>query len=191
MGIALIHLSSQRWMSPGGSTGRRVDWQGSRRLRVAAISIAAVVVQHGVMPDFTIFGVHPDLLLLLSLVVAITGGADRGAIAGFASGLATDVFLSTPLGLSALAYAVAAYGIGILAADADDLPWTVGGLAALGTGAGVSLYVVAASLVGGLEVTAARWLQVTVVLVVLNALLAPMLAPLFARAWRSRRPTPW
>lgn len=187
----MIHLSSERWITPSSGSSRRLDWHGSRRLRVTAISIAAVVVQHGVMPDITIFGVHPDLLLLLSLVVAITGGADRGATAGFASGLATDVFLSTPLGLSALAYALAAYGTGVLAADADDLPWTVGGLAALGTAAGVSLYVMAASLLGGLDVSATRWLQVTVILVALNALLAPMLAPLLARAWRTRRPTPW
>lgn len=187
----LSRLRSERWISVNGNGARSSFGGPGRRLRVVAVAIAAVVVQHGLMPDLTIFGVHPDILLLLTVVVGITGGADRGAVAGFAAGLATDIFLTTPLGLSAMAYAIAGYLIGLAAVDADDLPWTIGGFAALGTAVGVTLYVVLAGLLSDFSTGSGRWLQVTFILAILNSLLAPLLAPVLARSWRSRRPASW
>ena len=65
-----------------------------------------VIVQVTVMPHLRILGVVPDLGLVLAVAVAYRDGAEAGAITGFAAGLGYDLFLATPLGLSALVYAL-------------------------------------------------------------------------------------
>ena len=47
-------------------------------------------------------GAHPDLLWLLPITAALLDGPETGAIVGFWSGLAFDLVLPTPFGLSAL-----------------------------------------------------------------------------------------
>ena len=66
-------------------------------------------------PHLRILGVVPDLGLVLAVAIAYRSGPEAGALTGFAAGLCYDIFLETPLGLSALSYALTAYAIGVLA----------------------------------------------------------------------------
>lgn len=110
-----------------------------RALRVALLVTAAVVLQAGVFPDLRLLGVVPDLGLLVAVSVSYRDGPEAGAVVGFAAGLGYDLFLQTPLGLSALSYALTAYLVGVLRAAMLRSPrW-----ASLGLGA-------AAGVVGGL-----------------------------------------
>ena len=61
------------------------------------------------------FGVMPELMLGVAIASGWNGGPSAGAITGFVSGLAIDLYLATPLGLSALTYALVGYLIGIVA----------------------------------------------------------------------------
>jgi len=82
--------------------------------RVALMITVTVLLQVAIFTHVRIEGRVPDLGLLLAVAIAFDHGPEAGAIVGFVAGLAYDLFLATPLGLTALAYALTAYGVGIL-----------------------------------------------------------------------------
>jgi rod shape-determining protein MreD len=86
----------------------------TRFLRTFALVVTFVVVQVSVFPHLRILGAVPDLGLLLTLSVAYYEGPEAGALTGFAAGFAYDLFLQTPIGLSALAYALTGFALGML-----------------------------------------------------------------------------
>ena len=84
-----------------------------RRIRLFLVVVMLVVIQTTVFPHLRVFGAMPDLLLLATIAVAYEDGPDTGAIFGFFSGLAIDLFLETPLGVSALTFAIIGYLVGV------------------------------------------------------------------------------
>jgi rod shape-determining protein MreD len=84
-----------------------------RRVRLILLVITLVVVQTAVFPHLSIFGAIPDLCLVATVAIAYEEGPQFGAIFGFAAGLAIDLFLSSPAGLSALAFSLTGYGLGV------------------------------------------------------------------------------
>jgi rod shape-determining protein MreD len=84
--------------------------------RGVLLTFAVLVVQVGVVSDLEAFGAFGDLVLLLAIAAGSVGGADRGALYGFSAGLAYDLLLDTPFGLSALVYAVVGFGVGAVGA---------------------------------------------------------------------------
>src|SRR3954467_14858330 len=108
-----------------------------------------LALQLSLMPGLRIAGASGDLMLLFALTVAMVGGPERGAIAGFCIGLAFDLFLTTPFGLSALTYSLGAYvvgrvQVGMLRHSALLPMFTL----ALGTAGTVVLYALLARLFG-------------------------------------------
>ena len=73
-----------------------------------------VLLQVAVFSRLHISGAGPDIALVAALALAYREGPESGAIAGFGAGLAIDLFLSTPFGLSALAFTIAGYTIGLV-----------------------------------------------------------------------------
>jgi rod shape-determining protein MreD len=89
----------------------------SRRLtplRGAVVLVVALVAQIAFVADLRIVGAVGDLMLVVTVAAALTGGPDRGAAYGFFSGLTFDLVLDSPFGLSALTYAVIGYGVGLV-----------------------------------------------------------------------------
>ena len=87
-----------------------------RRIRLGFVVVICVVLQTTLFTHLRIDGVAPDVGLVAVLAVAYYDGAESGAWFGFVMGLAIDLFLTTPLGLSALSYAITAYGVGVFQA---------------------------------------------------------------------------
>lgn len=87
-------------------------------VRFFTVLVVVVVLQTELFSELRLFGVMPELLLGLTIASAWAGGADRGALAGFVSGFVYDVFLTTPLALTALAYTLIGYGVGVVAESA-------------------------------------------------------------------------
>ena len=87
-----------------------------RRLRLGFVVIICVVLQTTLFTHLRIDGVAPDVGLVAVLAVAYYDGAESGAWFGFVMGLSVDLFLTTPLGLSALSYAITAYAVGVFQA---------------------------------------------------------------------------
>lgn len=106
--------------------------------RLAVVVVLLVVVQVTVFTHLRLFGVVPDLGLILAVAIAYRHGPEAGALTGFAAGLAYDLFLETPLALSALTYALTAYAVGMLQAgmlrEPRGITPVIGGLSGLGGG---------------------------------------------------------
>ena len=96
---------------------RDVDLGNGRLMRVGRVAlllVMTVIVQVALFPHLRLAGRVPDLGLVVAVAVAFDHGPEAGAIVGFLAGLGFDLFLETPLGLTALAYALTAYAVGVL-----------------------------------------------------------------------------
>jgi rod shape-determining protein MreD len=165
-----------------------------RAIRLALLLVAVVLLQTAVLPHLRIGGVAPEIGLVVTVGVAFTAGPSAGAIFGFAAGLALDLFLSTPLGLSALAWSLTGYAVGVLQGAVLRASWwfpialtfvagVVGGL----------LFCVVGAIVGQGQLWGFSALRTVLGSALYGALLAPIVFPvvrfaLHAEGPRSARP---
>ncbi len=145
-----------------------------RTLRVAVLVVVLGVLQVAFFTHARLFGVVPDLGLLLAVAIAYRYGPEAGALTGFASGLLFDLFLETPLALSALTYALTAYAVGLIQAgmlrEPRGITPVIGLLAGL---AGGFVFAGLGILFGVDALRDTRTFQVIFVSAVYDALLAP------------------
>jgi rod shape-determining protein MreD len=145
------------------------------RLRVPLVVLTALVVHLSVLTRLRVVGVMPDLMLLLAVAGGITGGPARGAVVGFVSGMAVDVFLLTPLGLSALVFSVVGYCVGTAQTGILRTSWWIPVLTAfVASSAGEVLFALAGAVVGETHLVSGHLVVVAVVVGGTNALLAPL-----------------
>ncbi len=79
----------------------------ARTLLVTGLLLVAVVLETSVFPSLTLLGFRPDLLLLLTVALALRDGVLTGARVGAVAGLLGDLLLSTaPAGVGMLVLAV-------------------------------------------------------------------------------------
>lgn len=109
--------------------------------RLAVVALVTLVVQVVVISPLEIGGGRGNVVLLFAIAAALETDAERGALAGFASGLAFDLLLDTPTGLSALTGALVGWVVGSakesVLRDATVI-WI--GLVALASALGTLLY---------------------------------------------------
>jgi rod shape-determining protein MreD len=82
--------------------------------RLALIALLGVLLQVSFFSRVTLFGVSPDVLPALVVVLGLLGGAMTGAVAGFGVGLLLDGALVEPLGASSLVLLGVGYLAGLL-----------------------------------------------------------------------------
>ena len=85
-----------------------------RLLALAAILVAAVLLESTVLAGLRVAGVRPDLLVLAVVAVAMASGPTSGAAFGFAVGLVADLLFGLPVGVSALAYTAVGFAVGMV-----------------------------------------------------------------------------
>jgi rod shape-determining protein MreD len=158
------------------------------RLRLALLILAVVVLQTTLFSaGLRMFGVVPDLGLVLTVAVAFYLGPERGAVFGFLTGLAVDMFLSTPLGLSALSFALVGYGVGILQTGfVRSSRWVAPIMGGLGGVAGGVLFVAVAAVAGQDQLLALNSVRVILLAGMYDALVA--LAAFPVARWAIREP---
>ncbi len=145
-----------------------------RTVRVLLLVVVIVIVQVTVFPHLRLFGVVPDLGLLVAIAVGYQEGPEAGALVGFVAGLGYDLFLETPLGLSALAYALVGYGVGIIESSLLRSPrWLPSLLGFLGGLVGGLLIITIGVLVGLDGVKGAHGVETVLFAALYDALLAP------------------
>lgn len=71
-------------------------------LRLVAIVIAGVLLQLSFFSGVEVFGVSPNLLPAMVVVLGLLGGTMTGAVVGFSAGLLVDCLLIGPLGGASL-----------------------------------------------------------------------------------------
>jgi rod shape-determining protein MreD len=117
--------------------------------RVALVIFVVLMVQQTMMVALRIGGVHPDLLWLLPITAALADGPETGGIVGFWAGLAFDLVLPTPFGLSALVGCLLGYAVGALTSAVDPRTTWLKPVAALtGSVAADMLFAVLGAILG-------------------------------------------
>ena len=72
------------------------------RAKIPLVLLLFLLLDLTVLSRLRVAGAAPDVMLLLAIAAGVVGGPQLGALMGFAAGLVLDLFLETPLGLSAL-----------------------------------------------------------------------------------------
>jgi rod shape-determining protein MreD len=86
-----------------------------RRVRLVLLVVTLVVLENTVFRHLRVFDAIPSLCLIATVAIAYEEGPQTGAVFGFTSGLAIDMLLTgTPLGLSALSFALTGFTLGVL-----------------------------------------------------------------------------
>ncbi len=152
-----------------------------RAIRLVPLGIAVVITQVSIFPELRLLGVVPDLGLVAALAVAWHDGPEAGAWFGFVVGLAFDLFLSTPLGISAISYALVAYALGTIRPLFDGrIGWLTVAFGFFGGLAGGTLFALFAILTGADNLQRVHTLAVVVNSALYDALLAPLMFGLLA-----------
>ena len=149
------------------------------------LSIIAIVVA-----ELKFLGVRPELMYLVTIIIAILEGPQEGAVVGFAGGMAQDFMLNQPKGITALTLTLVGYAVGLarqyIVSPSPLLP-TI--LVAAGTAAGLIFYQVVAFLLGQLDEPFSYAVRVTLLTSLYGAILTPILYPLLRRIIEGSRPT--
>jgi rod shape-determining protein MreD len=157
----------------------------TRRVRLVLLLAAAVLLQTAVFPHLRIGGAVPDIGLVLVVAVATREGVEAGAAMGFVTGLTVDLYLQTPLGLSALAFALTGAAVGVVQAGLlRPGRWVAPLLGALGGLVANLLFVGVGILAGQEQLRTAHTFVVLGFAVLYDALIAAFVFPLAAWAIR-------
>jgi len=81
---------------------------------ILLIALVNFILQVLLAPYLRLWGVAPNTALILTVVIAMLGGLQRGLAFGLMAGLLQDLFFSKALGLHMLIYGLLALGIGLL-----------------------------------------------------------------------------
>jgi rod shape-determining protein MreD len=159
-----------------------------RTISWAAIVLTALVLQSTVFAQVKLADAKPDLVYLVTVVLAFLEGPSAGAVAGFFGGMSEDFLLDQPKGITALTLTLVGYAVGAIrqyvVTPSPLLPvLVVGGT----TTAAVLFNQFIAFLLGQLNVGAGYVLKVAILEGVYNAVLTPFLFPLIRRVAESSR----
>jgi rod shape-determining protein MreD len=145
---------------------------GRSIFRLALLIFALLIVQSTIMLSIRIDGVHPDLLWLLPITAALLDGPETGAIVGFWSGLALDLILPTPFGLSALVGCILGYAVGSATKAVDERAiWLLPVAAVIGSVAADMLFAVLGGIFGQEEMVQINFLALFFVIAVSSLVL--------------------
>ncbi len=153
-------------------------------VRVGLVLLSAAILQRGVFAQFRLGGVAADALLLAALAAAVVVGPDRGAVAGFASGVLVDLQVHTPFGLTALTYCLVAWFLGRFEATVvRSSRLTVMATGFVGTALGQVGFALLGELVGVTAPGVSRLAIIAGVTGLWNALLMPPAVRIMRWAW--------
>lgn len=157
--------------------------------RFLTVVVLVVLLQVTLLSAVRFGAASPDAPLLFAVAAGVAAGPDRGAITGFVTGLAYDVFLQTPFGLSALVYTVIAYAAGLLpsamSAPSRGLRTLV---IVIGSAVGVATWVVVGLVLGRDQLLGMPTWNAFLVVPVTGAVLALPAYALAAWVWRPLAP---
>ncbi len=147
----------------------------ARILVVALVLFTAALLQTALFPYLTLLGFRPDLLLLVTTLFALRGGALVGLRVGLAAGLLADLLLNqSAVGLTPLIHIGVGYTIGVarpyLATESVTAPLL---LTLVAGSLGTAGYGVLVGVLGDTRIAGVIVLQTALVVGLYNTLLAP------------------
>ena len=141
--------------------------------------MTAVLFQTTVFARLKLFGVAPDLVVVLVICFALLEGPTSGAVVGFSSGLLKDLLLSAPKGLTGLSYLIVGYVVGSVHpyVESTSVFVPITGVF-FGSVAATSIYEMLQELLGQQTVPLGRSVQVVCLIAIYNTLLVPFVYPI-------------
>jgi rod shape-determining protein MreD len=159
-----------------------------RAIYITAVVLTALLLQSTLFAQISLGGAKPELIYLVTIVVALLDGPASGAAVGFAGGMAQDFLLNAPKGITALTLTLLGYVVGTLRTYATSpsplLPLFLVGAA---TFAGVLFHGFVSYLLGQLGVGFGYLSRVALLSALYNALLTPLFYPVIRRVNESSR----
>lgn len=155
--------------------------------RTTLVLFGAYVLQLGLFDYLRLFSVHPEVLLAVGAGSAIAWGAERGAVVGFAAGFMADLALAGRFGVTALAWGVTCYGIGLLSEGLARRSRIVDAVLMAAAGAlGVFAYALVAALFGQPTLGDDNLFVIIAMVAAWNAVLSPLVVPVCR--WAGQHP---
>lgn len=152
--------------------------------RLIAVAGVIIVLHVGLVSGFRLGGVAAELPLGLAVAAALVGGVERGAIYGFVIGLIVDLFVFTPVGLSALVFGSVAWVAGHVFLDRIEESVIVASLTVgLATAIGLLLFVGLGLALGQSALSEAPITRIVIVASLVNAMLSPLLMTMAHWMW--------
>lgn len=143
------------------------------RLRIGLILFVALTLHQSLFVSLHVGDARPQVMLLVAIVGGLLGGAERGAFLGFTAGLLADLFVQTPLGLAALAFALVGFAVGSVQSGIIHSSWWIGPLTVLAASfAGMLLYGLLGAIIGQSHFVSPRLVGIAAGVAVMNALLS-------------------
>jgi rod shape-determining protein MreD len=160
-----------------------------RVLALSAVVVTALLLQSTVFADLKLLGVRPELLYLVTIVIALLEGPNEGLVFGFFAGLAQDFLLNEPKGLTALTLTLLGYSVGLarqyIVSQSPLVPTIA---VAIGTAVGITFHEVVSLLLGEYDQPVTYTVKVALLAALYNAVLTPILYPLLRRISLGSRP---
>ena len=152
------------------------------------VVVAALVLQSTVFAQITLLKAQPDLMYLLTVLVALLEGPTSGAVLGFAGGLAEDFLLTQPKGITALTLTLLGYAVGTvrqyIVSPSALVPVI---MVFAGTAIGLMFNGLVKFLLGQLGEGWGYQLQIALLTGLYNSILTPLVFPLVRRLAESSR----
>lgn len=153
---------------------------------VIPLLLAITIFQATVSPHLKIWGVFPDLPLLVVVGWGLLRGRREGAVWGFVAGVGLDLLSGAPFGAASLPLIAMGFLSGLSQAAVFGAHPLLPMLVALGATIGYDLFFLLVVWISGQEVA---WLHSLVRLILPSALLNAVLMPIFF--WGLRRLNTW
>jgi rod shape-determining protein MreD len=159
-----------------------------RALSLAVLVLTALLLQTTVFSEIQLLGVKPELVYLITILIAILEGPGSGAISGFAGGMAQDFLLNQPKGITALTLTLLGYAVGMLRQFiVSPSAWVPVFIVAIGTAAAEIFNGLVRFLLGQLDTGWAFQFRVAILVGLYNGLLTPVVFPVVRRVAESSR----
>lgn len=159
-----------------------------RAASIVALIVTALLLQTTVFSEIEFLGAKPELIYLLTILVAMLEGPGEGAVAGFLGGMAQDFLLNQPKGITALTLTLLGYAVGLsrqyIVTPSPLLPVL---LVSGGTFCGVLFYGLVVFLLGQMDFGVGYLLRVALLTGLYGALLTPLVYPVIRRLMQSSR----
>jgi rod shape-determining protein MreD len=157
---------------------------------LAVVVALAVVFQAVVFRFISIDGVVPNLALIVVVVAAIARGPEFAMVTGFGAGLLTD--LAPPAdhvaGRWALALVLVGFLVGRVRQDARSSPLMAVAVVGAASFVGTSVFALSGVVLGDGALPIGSMLQVIVISVLWDLMLAPFAVPALLRLFDGARP---
>jgi rod shape-determining protein MreD len=135
------------------------------------VIVGALLLQLSLVSGLPVWGAVGDVMVLVVIAAAVQSEPGRAALVGFFTGLAYDLMLGSPFGLSALVYALVGFAVASAALWVHEPGRWFNLFAAVLAGAGAMVVTTGIALLFGMSFSLAEVGRIAVVVAAWNALL--------------------